>query len=142
MSDKEEIIAAMEQLEAVQQKYLPKVDRKLFVDLFMRLRDNPEEKPMYTIEAFLKRSEGQEEVRAEAIRQQIMDLTGMAPEIFDNATHVVVNYKLDYELLKEIQNRPEVEEVTGSYMGSMASIGAAHERSTQAGRRDSEYRYY
>jgi len=53
MSGKEEIISAMEQFERLQQKYLPKVNRRLVVDLFLRLREEPNVKPMYTIEAFL-----------------------------------------------------------------------------------------
>ena len=54
LSGKEEIIAsAMEQFEGVHQKYLPKVDRRLIIDLFSHLRENPDIKPMYTVEAFV-----------------------------------------------------------------------------------------
>jgi hypothetical protein len=45
------------------------------------------------------------------------------------------NHKLDYEMLKQIQDLPEAKEVTGTYMGSMASIGASHEPSTHTNRR-------
>jgi len=45
-------------------------------------------------------------------------------------------------LLKQIQDHPKVKEVTGTYMGSMASIGASHEPSTRESRRESQSRYY
>ena len=103
MSGKEEIISAMEQFERVQGKYLPKVDRKLVIDLFLRLREEPNVKPMYTVETFVE--EGGD---PEAIRQQVIRMTGVTPQMHDRATHLVANYKLDYELLKEIQDHPKV----------------------------------
>jgi hypothetical protein len=137
MSGKEEIISAMEQFERLQEKYLPKVDRRLVVDLFLRLREEPNIKPIYTVEAFLEEGSDPEEIRNEIIR-----MTGTAPQLHDNATHIVAHHKLDYELLKQIQDHPKVIEVTGTYMGSMASIGASHEPSTHASRRESQSRNY
>lgn len=137
MSGKDEIISAMEQFERVQEKYLPKVDRKLVVDLFMRLREEPGARPMYTVETFVKEGGNPEE-----IRQQVIRMTGTAPQMHDRATHLVAHHRLDYELLKEIQDHPEVIEVTGTYMGSDASIGASHEPSTRDSRRESQSRSY
>jgi len=137
MGGKEEIISAMEQFEKLHEKYLPKVDRKLVIDLFLRLREEPDAKPMYTIEAFVEEGGDAEEIRNEVIR-----LTGVTPQLHDRATHIVAHHKVDYELLKQIQDHPKVKEVTGTYMGSMASIGASHEPSTQASRKDSQSRHY
>ena len=64
----------MEQFERLHEKYLPKVDRKLMIDLFLRLRENPGIEPMYTIEAFLE--EGGD---TEAIRSEVLRRTGMTP---------------------------------------------------------------
>ncbi|MFL6488895.1 MAG: hypothetical protein ACJ70V_04650 [Nitrososphaera sp.] len=124
MSGNEEIISAMEQFERIHQKYLPKVDRRLVVDLFLRLRDNPNSKPMYTIETFTEKGTNSEEIRNEIIR-----ITGMAPQFFDKGTHIVVNHAIDYDLLKYINDHPKVVEIKGTYMGSMASIGASQESS-------------
>jgi hypothetical protein len=124
LSGKEEIISAMEQFERVHQKYLPKVDRRFVVDLFLRLRENPSSKPMYTVETFLEEGAKPEEIRNDVIR-----MTGMAPQFFDRGTHLVVNHELDYDLLKYIQDHPKVVEIKGTYMGSMASIGASQESS-------------
>lgn len=137
MSGKEEIMSAMDQFERLQQKYLPKVDRRLVIDLLLRLREEPDSKPMYTVETFVDDGSSTEEIRNEVIRA-----TGTTPQFYDHGTHVVTHHKLDYELLKQIQDRQEVQEVTGTYMGSDASIGASHEPSTDANRRESQSRNY
>lgn len=125
MSDgKEEIISAMEQFEKVHEKYLPKVDRRLVIDLFLRLRENPNDKPMYTVETFTEEGTNHEEIRNDIIRR-----TGMAPQFFDKGTHIVVHHALDYDLLKYINDHPKVIEIRGTSLGSMASIGASYESS-------------
>ena len=129
MSGKEEIISAMEQFEKLHEKYLPKVDRRLVVDLFLRLRENPNDKPMYTLETFTEEGTNSEEIRNDVIQK-----TGMAPQFFDKGTHIVVHHKLDYDLLKYINDHPKVVEIRGTYMGSMASIGASHESSADTRR--------
>ena len=121
---KEEITSAMEQFERVHQKYLPKVDRRLVIDLFLHLRENPNVKPMYTVETFTEEGTNPEEIRNEIIRR-----TEMAPQFFDKGTHIVVHHQLDYDLLKYINDRPGVVEIKGTYTGSMASIGASYESS-------------
>ena len=114
----------MEQFERLHEKYLPKVDRRLVVDLFLRLRENPNYKPMYTVETFTEKGTNHEEIRNDVIR-----MTGMAPQFFDKGTHIVVHHELDYDLLKYINDHPKVIEIRGTYMGSMASIGASYESS-------------
>ena len=121
----------MEQFERVRQKYLPKVDRRFVIDLILHLRSNPSRKPMYTVEAFLKEGGNSEEIRNEVIR-----LTGMVPDFYDKGTHVVANFELDYDLLKYINDQPQVVEIKGRYTGSMASLGASYEASEPA--RDAE----
>ena len=114
----------MEQFEKLHEKYLPKVDRRLVVDLFLRLRENPNDKPMYTLETFTEEGTNNEEIRNDVIQK-----TGMTPQFFDKGTHIVVHHKLDYDLLKYINDHPKVVEIRGTYMGSMASIGASYESS-------------
>ena len=119
----------MEQFEKVHDKYLPKVDRRLVIDLFLRLRENPNDKPMYTLETFTEEGTNNEEIRNDVIQK-----TGMAPQFFDKGTHIVVHHKLDYDLLKYIHDHPKVVEIRGTYMGSMASIGASYESSADTSR--------
>lgn len=127
----------MEQFENLHEKYLAKVDRRLVIDLFLRLRENPRAKPMYTVEAFLRKGADAEKVRSEIIR-----ITGTAPQFHDGGTHVVAHHKLDYDILKQINDAEPVVEVVGTYMGSGASLGASHEPSTPASRKDSQSRHY
>jgi hypothetical protein len=129
LSGKDEIISAMEQFEKLHEKYLPKVDRRLVIDLFLRLRENPNDKPMYTLETFAEEGTNNEEIRNDVIQK-----TGMAPQFFDRGTHMVVHHKLDYDLLKYINDHPKVVEIRGTYMGSMASIGASYESSADTRR--------
>jgi hypothetical protein len=129
LSGKEEIVSAMEQFEKMHEKYLPKVDRRLVVDLVLRLRENPNDKPMYTVETFTEEGTNHEEIRNDVIR-----MTGMAPQFFDKGTHIVVHHALDYELRKYINDHPKVVEIRGTYMGSMASIGASYESSADTRR--------
>jgi hypothetical protein len=129
LSGKEEIISAMEQFEKLHEKYLPKVDRRLVIDLFLRLRENSNDKPMYTLETFTEEGTNNEEIRNDVIQK-----TGMAPQFFDKGTHIVVHHKLDYDLLKYINDHPKVLEIRGTYMGSMASIGASYESSADTRR--------
>jgi hypothetical protein len=131
LSAREEIISAMEQFEKLHQKYLPKVDRRLLIDLFLRLRENPNDRPMYTIETFTEEGANHEEIRNDIIQK-----TGMAPQFFDKGTHIVVHHKLDYDLLKYINDQPKVMEIRGTYMGSMASIGASYESSADTHKRE------
>ncbi len=124
MSGKEEIISSMKQFEHLHEKYLPKVDRHMVIDLLLRLRENPGVKPMYTVETWVE--EGGD---IEAIRSQVIRMTGTVPQIFDRGSHLVASHRLDYELLKEIQDHPKVLEVKGTFLGSNASMGAALESS-------------
>lgn len=119
----------MEQFEKLHEKHLPKVDRRLVIDLFLRLRENPNDKPMYTLETFAEEGTNSEEIRNDVIQK-----TGMAPQFFDKGTHIVVHHKLDYDLLKYINDHPKVVEIRGTYMGSMASIGASYESSADTRR--------
>ena len=121
----------MEQFEKMHQKYLPKVDRRLVVDLFLHLRENPNSKPMYTIESFMEKGTNTEEIRNEIIR-----MTEMAPQFFDKGTHLVVSHRLDYDLLKYINDHPKVIEIKGTYLGSMASMGASYESSADIGKEE------
>jgi hypothetical protein len=131
LTGKEEIIAAMEQFEQQHQKFLPKVDQSFVIDLFLRLREKPDDRPMYTIETWVE--EGGD---TEAIRDQVIQMTGTAPQIYDKGTHLVANHRIDYDLLKKIQDHPKVIEVKGTYMGSSASIGPSQESSADTQSRE------
>ena len=59
----------------------------------------------------------------------------MTPAFYDNGTHIIVHHKLDYDILKQINDIDDILEVTGTYTGSMMSIGPSQEPSTHAHRK-------
>jgi len=116
-----------QRLRETYQKILPKVDPQLIDDLLSREQqqkeeEDPDNRPMYTIEVFTR-----EGVDTEVARWYIFEKTGMMPAIYDHGTHFVTDQKLTLETLKEISDSDDVIEVTGEYSGSFASNGPTHE---------------
>jgi hypothetical protein len=65
----------------------------------------------------------------EAIRDRIISETGMAPAFYDNGTHLVVAHKLDFDMLKMINDIDFVERIRGTYSGGgMASLGPTYDK--------------
>jgi hypothetical protein len=115
-----------QRLRETYRKILPKVDPELIDDLLSREQqreEDPDTRPMYTIEVFTKGG-----LDIETARWYIFDKTGMMPAIYDHGTHFVTDQRLTLETLKEISDSDDVIEVTGEYSGSFASNGATHER--------------
>jgi hypothetical protein len=116
-----------QRLRETYRKILPKVDPQLIDDLLSREqqqeeKEDPDNRPMYTIEVFTR-----EGVDTEVSRWYIFEKTGMMPAIYDHGTHFVTDQKLTLETLKEISDSDDVIEVTGEYSGSFASNGPTHE---------------
>jgi hypothetical protein len=126
MSNVEELRRKFQEFRTACKTILPKVDPMLVEDVILR-QQNPEEQLMYTVEVFTDGSRDPEDAK-----KTILANTGMVPEIYDNATHYVVNYKITLETLEGIQKYPDVQEIKGDYSGITASRGAAHAR----GKRD------
>jgi hypothetical protein len=122
-SELQELGLQYQRLQEAYRRILPKVDPNLIDDLLSRLHEDPDTKPMYTIEVFTK-----DGIDSEAARWYIFGKTGMMPAIYDHGTHFVTDQKLTVEMLKEISDSDDVIEVTGEYSGSFASNGPSHER--------------
>ena len=52
----------------------------------------------------------------------------MIPAFYDNGTHVVVAHKIDFNMLKMINDIDFVERIRGTFSGSMASQGPSYDR--------------
>jgi len=52
----------------------------------------------------------------------------MTPALYDNGTHIVVAHKIDFNMLKMINDIDFVERIRGTYSGSMASLGPSYDR--------------
>ena len=109
-------------MEASYRDIFPKVCNNLVHDLIVRLQQEPQNTPMYTVEVFTK--EGTE---SQACKDHILATTGMVPAIYDNGTHYVTHMRLTLETLKKLNDFEFVLEVMGEYTGTDASLGPIHE---------------
>jgi hypothetical protein len=102
--------------------YFPKVDPALIHDLLIRMQADPEKTPFYMVEIFTKPG-----TDSEAMRDYILQKTGMVPAIYDNGTHYVVNQRLTLEFLKELSDSERIIDVSGDYTGAVTGRGASRE---------------
>ncbi len=66
-------------------------------------------------------------IDSEAIRDYILQKTGMVPSIHGNGTHYVVNHRLTLEFLKDLSNSADVIDIAGDFTGGVTGRGAYHE---------------
>ena len=96
----------------------------MIVDLILRQkRDINNKNPIYTLEVFTKPNQNTEEIRNRIIKE-----TGMVPSFYDAGTHIVVAHKINFDMLKMINDIEFVERIRGTYSGGgLASIGPVYE---------------
>jgi hypothetical protein len=92
----------------------PKVDPRLVVGLVFDRYANQQN--IYTLDVILK--PGQD---TEAIRQAVMNKTGMSPGFYLNGTKMIVSHMLDLEFLKWINDQDGIVSIKGSRHGAGGS---------------------
>jgi hypothetical protein len=117
----EEIKSKYLQLEAAVQKHFPKVDSKLVRDLLIHSSSGTDASHLFSLEVLAK-----EGTSAEKARDYFIQKTGKVPAAYEKGTHFLVNVKLTFELLKDIQSYPEVEFMTGGYIGTTSTVQQTH----------------
>ncbi len=117
----EEIKARYLQLEAAIQKHFPKVDSKLVKELLTYSSSGNDASYLFSLEVLAK-----EGTSPEKARDYFIQKTGKAPAAYEKGTHFLVNVKLTLELLKDIQTYPEVEFITGGYVGVSSAVQQTH----------------
>jgi hypothetical protein len=118
-----EVLKKFNEFEDSMRTHLGKVDPLLIVDLLLRQKKEKNKNPIYTLEVFIKPKQNTDE-----IRNRIINETGMVPAFYDGGTHVVVAHKIDFDILKVINDIETVERIRGTYAGGgMASIGPVYE---------------
>ena len=123
MSRVGEVLKKFDEFEDSIRTHLGKVDPLLIVDLLLRQKKEKNKNPIYTLEVFIKPKQNTDE-----IRNRIINETGMVPAFYDGGTHVVVAHKIDFDILKMINDTETVERIRGTYAGGgMASIGPVYE---------------
>jgi hypothetical protein len=118
-----ELLKKFHELEEAMKAYLNKVDPPLIVDLILRQKIERKD-PIYTLEVFIKPNQNTEE-----IRDTIIKMTGMTPSFYDSGTHIVVAHRINFDLLKMINDIEYVERIRGNYsFGGTASTGPSYDR--------------
>lgn len=110
-----------DKMEASYRQVFPKVCSNLIHDLIMRLQQDPQNPPLYTVEVFTR-----EGTDSQTCRDHILATTGTLPAIYDHGTHYVTHMKLTLEILKRLNDFEFVLEIMGDYTGTDASLGPAH----------------
>jgi hypothetical protein len=124
MSQANEILQKFDEFETSMKTHLGKVDPTLIVDfILLQKRDRNNKNPIYTLEVFIKPNQNTEQ-----IRNRIINETGMVPAFYDGGTHIVVAHKINFDMLKMINDIEFVERIRGTYTGGgLASIGPVYE---------------
>jgi hypothetical protein len=123
LSDIGEVLKKFDEFESSMSTHLEKVDPSLIVDMILRQKKDKNMNPLYTLEVFIKPKTDTEE-----LRNRIINETGMVPAFYDGGTHVVVAHKIDFKMLKMINDIDFVERIKGTYAGGgMASIGPVYD---------------
>jgi hypothetical protein len=116
-----EVLQRFDELENAMSTNLRKVDPPLIVDMI--LRQKKQKDPLYTLEVFIKPKQNTEE-----IKNRIINETGMVPAFYDRGTHIVVAHRVNFNMLKMINDIDFVERIRGTYArGGMASIGPVYD---------------
>jgi hypothetical protein len=116
-----EVLKKFDELENAMRIHLGKVDPPLIVDLILRQRK--EKDPIYTLEVFIKAGQDTNEIRNRIVRE-----TGMVPAFYDEGTHIVVAHRVNFDMLKMINDIEFVDRIRGTYAGVQASIGPVYEK--------------
>ena len=116
----DEVLKKFDELVTSMRTHFGKVDQRLIVDLILRQKN--EKDPIYTLEVFIKGGQNTEQIKNRIIRE-----TGMVPAFYDKGTHIVVAHKINFDMLKMINDIEFVERIRGTYSGSTASLGPAYD---------------
>jgi hypothetical protein len=123
MSQVNEVLKKFDDFESSMKMHLGKVDPPLIVDLLLRQKKEKNKNPIYTLEVFIKPNQNTDEIRNRIIKE-----TGMVPAFYDGGTHIVVAHKINFDMLKMINDIEFVERIRGTYAGGgTASIGPVYD---------------
>jgi hypothetical protein len=123
MSQVNEVLKKFDEFESSMKMHLGKVDPPLIVDLLLRQKEEKNKNPIYTLEVFIKPNQNTDEIRNRIIKE-----TGMVPAFYDGGTHIVVAHKINFDMLKMINDIEFVERIRGTYAGGgTASIGPVYD---------------
>lgn len=107
MGEVEDVVNKFNDLDNMLKRVFSKVDPLLVVSLIFDRSANG--KSIYTLETILK-----EGLDTEAIRNNVIRKTGMAPAFYLRGTKMIVSHPLDLEFLKWINDQEGIVSIKGS----------------------------
>ena len=107
MSNVDDVIREFTEADNAIRTIFPKVDPFLVVSLIFD--KNANKKHIYTLEIIMKPDQDKE-----AIRQDIINRTGMTPSFYLRGTKMIVSHTLDLEFLKWINDQDGIISIKGS----------------------------
>jgi hypothetical protein len=118
----EEIKTQLAELQALYERYFPKVDPRLVQELVSNTDSSHDSKDrLYSLNVIVK--EGTDPDRA---REYFLSRTGQAPTSLEGGRHYVVNVYLTLDLVKELQSLDAVEHIRGDYTFDSWAMHSAH----------------
>lgn len=118
----EEIKAKYVELQSLFRKHFPKVDPRLLQEIVSHTSSSKENKDrMYSLQIIAKKGSDSEKARSYFISR-----TGKVPAAYEGGTHYVINVFPTLDMIKDIQNYPEVERITGDYTFGSSSVQLTH----------------
>lgn len=117
----EDIKSRYLQMQSSIKKHFPKVDSRLVRELLMHSANASDGTRLFSLEVLAK-----EGTNPEKARDYFLSKTGKVPSSYEHGTHYLVNVLLTFELLRDIQSYPEVEYITGSYVGVTSAVSQIH----------------
>jgi hypothetical protein len=114
MSEVQDVVNKFNTLDGTLRKVFSKVDPLLVVALIFD--KNANKNNIYTLEVILK--PGQD---TEALRNEVISKTGMAPAFYLHGTKMIVSHTLDLDFLKWINDQDRVASIKGSKFSAGSS---------------------
>ena len=110
------------ELQNMFKKHFPKVDPRLLLEIITHTKNSKDNKDrMYSLQVIAKKRTDSEKARSYFISR-----TGKVPAAYEDGTHYVINVFPTLDMIKDIQNYPEVEHITGDYTFGSSSVQLTH----------------
>jgi hypothetical protein len=110
------------ELQNAYKKYFPKVDSTLIEDLLLRSNSFDKNEHMYAINVITKTP-----VDTEVARNFFLEKIDQVPSSYEKGTHYLVNTKVTFAFLYDIQSFDNVDKIYGDYEGFTNTVTNIYE---------------
>jgi hypothetical protein len=118
----DELKAAYTSLQNLYKKHFPKVDPRLLQEIISHTLSSKDNKDrMYSLQIITKKGTDPQKART-----YFLSRTGKVPGSYESGSHYVINVFPTLDMIKDIQNYPEVEHITGDYTFGSSAVHSIH----------------